>query len=100
MQKFSLAVAKIEMFHRPGSSLVPGATGTAFFYKSSDDIFLITNWHNVTGVDPLTGKALHTKGLLPNLLRIHYKQWSNEAKTAVRSQHLDLSLYQDDNPIW
>ena len=49
MQKFSLAVAKIEMFRQRGASLVPGATGTAFFYKSNTETFLITNWHNVTG---------------------------------------------------
>jgi hypothetical protein len=100
MQKFSLAVAKIEMFRQNGESLVPGATGTAFFYKANDITFLITNWHNVTGIDPLTGKALHTKGLLPNLLRIHYKQWGDAAKTALRSQFYDLPLYADNNPVW
>ena len=49
---------------------------------------------------PQTGKALHTKGLIPNLLRIHYKQWGDATKTAVRSQPLDLSLYRGNEPIW
>lgn len=100
MQKFSLTVAKIEMFRKDGSSLMPGATGTAFFYKSNNDVFLVTNWHNVTGVNPATGEALHTKGLLPNLLRTHYKQWANAAKSLLRSQHLDISLYHDNEPVW
>jgi hypothetical protein len=99
MQKFSLAVAKIEMY-RQGESLIFGATGTGFFYKSDDETFLVTNWHNVTGVNPLTGKALHPQGLLPNLLRIYYKQWADVTKTAVRSQHLDMPLYRDDTPVW
>src|SRR5579862_1151498 len=100
MQKFSLAVAKIEMFRQQDASLILGGMGTAFFYKSSGDTFLITNWHNVTGMDPSTSMVLHTKGLIPNLLRVHYKQWGNAEKTAVRSQHLDVSLYRDNMPIW
>jgi hypothetical protein len=100
MQKFSLAVAKIEMFRQQDESLILGGMGTAFFYKSNGDTFLITNWHNVTGMNPSTSTALHTKGLIPNLLRVHYKQWGNAEKTAVRSQHLDISLYCDNTPIW
>jgi len=99
MQKFSMAVAKIEMFHQ-GEDLTLGASGTSFFYKSNEETFLVTNWHNVTGVNVITGKALHTKGLLPNLLRIHYKQFSDPDKTVVRSQCLDLPLYRGGEPIW
>ncbi|HEY1979125.1 MAG TPA: hypothetical protein VGH13_03490 [Xanthobacteraceae bacterium] len=99
MQKFSLAVAKIEMF-RQGESLIFGATGTGFFYKSDNETFLVTNWHNVTGVNPLTGQALHAQGLLPNLLRIYYKQWADMTRTVIRSHHLDLPLYNNDTPVW
>jgi hypothetical protein len=95
MQKFSLAVAKIEMF-RQGESLILGATGTGFFYKPDNETFLVTNWHNVTGVNPLTGKSLHAQGLLPNLLRVYYKQWADVAKTTIRSQLLDLPLHHND----
>ena len=31
---------------------------TAFFYETGGDVFIITNWHNVVGKDPLTGKEL------------------------------------------
>ena len=99
MQKFSLAVAKIEMFRR-AESLILGGTGTGFFYKAAGDLFLITNWHNVTGVNPETRKALHPHGLLPNMLRVHYKQWADTTNTIVRSQHIDLPLYHDDAPLW
>ena len=34
------------------------ALGTAFFYESEHETFLITNWHNVTGKHHLTGEAL------------------------------------------
>ena len=33
--------------------------GTAFFYESEGETFIITNWHNLTGKDPLTGTPLH-----------------------------------------
>jgi hypothetical protein len=98
MQKFSMAVAKIEMF-RQAEGLVLGGTGTAFFYKSDNETFLVTNWHNVTGVNAVTGEALHRQGLLPNLLRIHYKQFVG-TENLVRSQHLDLPLYRKDEPVW
>ena len=32
---------------------------TAFFYETGGDIFIITNWHNVVGKDPLTGEELN-----------------------------------------
>jgi hypothetical protein len=99
MQKFSLAVAKLEMF-RQDESLILGGMGTGFFYKSDNETFLVTNWHNVTGVHPVTGKALHPQGLLPNLLRVYYKQWADATKTVVRSRHIDLPLYHNDRPVW
>ena len=100
MQRFSLTVAKIEMFRKDGSNLMLGAIGTAFFYKLNNDSFLVTNWHNVTGINPATGKALHTRGLLPNMIRTHYKQWANAAKSVLKSQHIDISLYHNGEPVW
>jgi hypothetical protein len=73
MQQFSLAVAKIEIFRQADEQIICLALGMGFFY-SANETFLITNWHNVAGVSPLTMKALHSTGALPNLLRIHYKQ--------------------------
>ena len=34
------------------------ALGTAFFYECEGETFVITNWHNVTGKNHLTGEAL------------------------------------------
>ena len=33
--------------------------GTAFFYQFENETFIITNWHNVTGKDPISGESLH-----------------------------------------
>jgi hypothetical protein len=88
------------MLRQDGERSVLGAVGTAFFYRSTERPFVITNWHNVTGVNPETGKALHSKGLIPNVLRLHYKKWTDDNKNVVQSQALDLPLYDDGKPTW
>lgn len=46
------------------------ATGTGFIYKYDSKLYLITNWHNVTGLNPFTKKPLSTHGGLPDLMVI------------------------------
>ena len=100
VQKFSLSVARIELLRECPDNCVVGAIGTAFFYRAGDQPYLITNWHNVTGVNPETGKSLHSKGLIPNVLRLHYKKWVDETKTVIQSQHINLPLYAGETATW
>ena len=100
MQPFSLAVAKIELLREtPGNSIV-GALGTAFFYRAKGQPDLIPNWHNVTGVHPETCRSLHSKGLIPNVLRLHTKRWVDHTKSVCQSHQIDLPLYADGKPTW
>ena len=100
MQDFSRTAAKIELFRRSHDSLIMGAVGTAFLYKSEGHPFLITNWHNVTGVHPETGMLLHSQGLIPDVLRFYYKEWGDGTRTVIRSNHVDLPLYNDGQALW
>ena len=100
MQMFSLAVAKIELLYDGPDVAVVAALGTGFFYGHDSQAYLVTNWHNVTGLHPETGRCLHSKGLIPNVLRLHYKEWHDKEKTLVRSQQVDLPLYIDDKATW
>jgi hypothetical protein len=34
------------------------STGTGFIWRAGEQAFLITNWHNVTGINPRTGAHL------------------------------------------
>lgn len=71
--------------------------GTAFSMKSADRSFLITNWHNVTGRNPLTGTHLSPNAIQPDGLRVffHIKGQLGSWKPQ------DLDLYdQDGNPLW
>lgn len=42
------------------------STGTAFFYRHLSGVFLVTNWHNVSGKNPFTGKHLPGNSGEPN----------------------------------
>jgi hypothetical protein len=100
MHQFSMSVAQIEMLHQETDDDRVGAVGTAFLYRAAGQTYLITNWHNVTGVNPETGQALHSKGLIPNVLRFHYKKWDDNTKATIRSQYVDLPLYVEGNATW
>ncbi|MDA7888421.1 hypothetical protein N9A86_03475, partial [Akkermansiaceae bacterium] len=62
----SLVAAKIELHYGE----VPVAIGTAFYYEKGNEKYLVTNWHNVTGREPSTGKVKHSKAAIPDTLRI------------------------------
>ena len=70
---FSLSTAPIWVYCSQGKLL---STATSFFYESTDSqLFLITNWHVVTGRNPL--KPSHSKtGSVPCFakIKVHKKQ--------------------------
>nr|WP_256444462.1 trypsin-like peptidase domain-containing protein [Aestuariibacter sp. A3R04] len=80
--------------------------GTAFFYLSGNDSYIITNWHNVTGRHPETGKILHKDLAVPNKLVLHIpidqakknELPSGEYKAGWVSKEMDL--YENDVPVW
>lgn len=44
----------------------PLSSGTAFFWKKDDDVFLVTNWHNISGRNSITGECLSPSLAIPN----------------------------------
>lgn len=72
------------------------ATGTGFIYKCKNKFYLITNWHNVTGLNPLTKANLATHGGIPDVitltLMINDKplQWEN----------FTINLYDNNKADW
>ncbi|HBQ1960805.1 TPA: hypothetical protein L7M69_005280 [Klebsiella pneumoniae] len=74
INNLSLTSFKIEMCRENADSdeLTILSTATAFFYCFNEEIYLITNWHNVTGRNSLTGKPLDTINLsVPNLMALY-----------------------------
>ena len=79
------------------------SSGTGFFYKHAGRLFLITNWHIVSGRNFQTGKVLSATGGIPDRLQFTVRQSGPEgARLAIT-----LALYEDtgsggqpQKPIW
>ena len=75
-------------------------TGSAFFYEKWPDLYLITNWHNVTGVNPNTKELLSKTWGKPNFLKFRMYNKINENYSF---HELYINLYTDEdmiNPTW
>ncbi|NOJ48421.1 trypsin-like peptidase domain-containing protein [Bradyrhizobium archetypum] len=68
IDQYSLAALPIEM-HFNDTHL---SQGTGFVWSGPDRSFLITNWHNVSGRNPNTGKHLSPTAAEPNRLRVWF----------------------------
>ncbi|WP_156353041.1 MULTISPECIES: hypothetical protein [unclassified Sphingomonas] len=65
--KLSIAAPCIEILADTGEVL---ATASAAFYLGDDGDYIVTNWHNLAGVNPLTGVPLSSSRRYPASVRI------------------------------
>jgi hypothetical protein len=63
----SMIVTPVEMSFQ-GKEI---AHGTGFLWRHEEKVYLITNWHNVTGVHPFKGKHLNKNGCVPDSITFH-----------------------------
>ncbi|WP_339033386.1 serine protease [Bradyrhizobium symbiodeficiens] len=107
MDAYSRAVAQIELFGLQNGGLVPCGLATGFFYRHNGNVYLITNWHVVTGIDPGTLQPV-AQGPQPEVLTFSYKQTvdSNGQPVPARSTNVvgsfqgRIDLYEADSAIW
>lgn len=98
MQPLSRSTAKITAIR----DTVTGGSASGFFYKHEERMFLVTNWHVVTGVDTNMLKTMDPTGFIPTSLKIHAKilvpvQGGGQA---VRSNIVTVPLFFQDKPLW
>lgn len=76
------------------------STATGFLWHGDNGWFLITNWHNVTGLNPDTGQPIGS--FSPTALEVTLqRQVSREGeKVIAQPTPIVLPLYFDDQPIW
>ncbi len=90
---WNYAVSYLEMFYRDQVL----ASGSGFFWKSNDRTLLISNWHNFSGLDPQTGKALSTTGGVPDRVTFtSYKRLSRPDPNGffdLSSERVTVLLY-------
>jgi len=71
--------------------------GTSFIWKQGDNHYLITNWHNVSGRDPFTGKHISKTAAEPNRIKV----WFNAHQSVGARYREFIDLYdKDGHPIW
>jgi hypothetical protein len=70
---WNYAVSYLDMLYRDQWL----ASGSGFFWKLDDRTFLVSNWHNFSGLNPQTGKAILSTGGLPDRITFtSYKRLS------------------------
>ncbi|MBO6759227.1 MAG: trypsin-like peptidase domain-containing protein [Roseibium sp.] len=91
---FSLSTVPLVL--RFNEIVISHATG--FFWKNIDKLFLITNWHVISGVDPFTGKNIDQKhGCRPNIIEV---LWNSKSVLGNKSPFI-INLYDgSDEPVW
>ena len=72
------------------------AAGTAFFYRRNGELYLVSNWHNLSGRNPETKQPLSSHGGVPD--RISCYVCLNEPY--IKRAWLDLPLVVDDKANW
>ena len=59
------------------------AIGTSFFYEIDNNLYLISNWHNFAGRNPMTGKPQSSTAGVPNKIKCRlildkeFLEWSD-----------------------
>jgi hypothetical protein len=90
---YLVAAFPIEMFFN-NTNL---SLGTAFTWEENGRLYLITNWHNVTGRDPNTGRHLSNTAAEPNRILAWFNQkdalGNKVAKTIPIRDH-------NNSPLW
>lgn len=70
----SVAAVYIEMYF--DNTLL--ACGTAFFVTDDEKLYLVTNWHNLSGRYPDSGKPMHQHAALPNAVKVYKHDLAKE----------------------
>ncbi|WP_397517277.1 trypsin-like peptidase domain-containing protein [Rhizobium ruizarguesonis] len=74
------------------------ANGTCFLCRGAGgQPLLITNRHNVTGLDQNTGRPLSTTGGIPDKLSIRHHTTGRAGQTQVKEEHL---FHRNSEPRW
>src|ERR1700729_1613601 len=91
----SLAVTKLELFFHD----IPLGPATGFFYKYGQSIALVSNWHGLSGVHPLTGNLRNTDGLFPDRVRFTLKLFDPKTGTASFCGE-EVLLFENQKTAW
>ncbi|MFD0928512.1 trypsin-like peptidase domain-containing protein [Methylophilus glucosoxydans] len=72
------------------------AVGTAFFYKRGGALYLVSNWHNYSGRDPITKQPMASHGGIPDNLLCYACLNQN----TISREWLPIALNDSMGPAW
>jgi hypothetical protein len=78
------------------------SSGSGFLYSKDENFYLITNWHNVSGRNPLTGKPLSSEAAIPDLISTLFTTKSKHEALGkpIFLEKINLQLYENSKPVW
>ncbi len=97
--RLSLATTPIEVYSE--SERLGHATG--FFWRNSNEVWLITNWHCVTGNNPFTKRVLHSNRPAPFKLTYYMLRLNTTEGGALHfptRYPMEQLLFDDGVPVW
>jgi hypothetical protein len=99
MDDFSLSVAPLELLGRSKGEWIECGVATGFFYKAGEALHLVTNWHVITGVDPLTMQPVDPNDPAPEAVRIYCKRRLDNPARLQPFPH-EVPLYSGGAAVW
>jgi hypothetical protein len=99
------APVKLKILRKTGESdEINLAIASGFFWQHDNDFYLITNWHNVTGWDPVNDRSMSNLGAQPTHLAmpllLKAEATADNRSMAVRKRY-SVSLYETNGtPKW
>lgn len=93
----SLTTHHLHLCFKPTNAVL--SSGTGFLYEFAGTCYLVTNWHNVSGRNPDTGKCLSETLAIPDMISTMFRL-KDQPATCRREE---IRLYLDDQmrePVW
>lgn len=93
----SLSVCSLVMKRITEGVAAPASSfGTGFLWRHSNQVFVFTNWHNLTGINPETNKMIGS--FLPTHVQIGVKVIVQD--DLIATQQRMIPLYSSGKPDW
>ena len=72
------------------------SSGSGFLYSKNEVFYLITNWHNVSGRNPITGECLSKRAAIPDFISTMFRLKNKPGNL----ERVNIQLYENDKPVW
>lgn len=101
IDELSATAFQIKMLFKNGDqSPLHIASGTGFFWRKNNEIYLITNKHNLSGKNIETGQLISPTGAKPNMIEISYYPSDGILKTSQHRLYSGNNQIEESNRLW